>query len=106
MMLSLLFAGVLAAGPPDAVGRAPTPVQLSEALAQAQGARPRISSVRCTPSSPGYVRCTYLELKGLGYSRWAVLVSRHGGRWTVSEGPMRARAPNPVRKASQSPRRS
>jgi hypothetical protein len=56
------------------------------------GAAPRLASVRCRPSSPGFVRCTYLHLNERGYSRWAVLVSAHAGRWSVSEGPIREKA--------------
>jgi len=53
--------------------------------------------VRCQASSPGFVRCTYLVVKGAGYKRFAVLVSPGDGGWSVSEGPIPEKAPSPVR---------
>lgn len=76
----------------------PTDADLAGALAELRGgAPPRVNQSHCAPSSPGYVRCTYLEGTATGYSRWAVLVSHKAGRWSVSEGPIRERA-NSVRK--------
>jgi hypothetical protein len=90
----LLMLAALAPARAVVAPAAPTAHELSQAVAQARGAPPRISRVRCRDSSPGYVRCTYLELTGKGYTRWAVLVSPHDGRWTVSEGPIREKAPD------------
>ena len=78
----------------------PTQADLTGALAQVRGGkRPHVAQAHCAPSSPGYVRCTYLETTKSGYARWAVLVSHHEGRWTVSEGPIRERS-NEVRRAN------
>jgi hypothetical protein len=85
-----VIAGLLVASPAlAAAASAPTPAQLSEALGGTNG--PHVTNLRCESSSPGYVRCTYLEWRAQGYTRWAVLVSPHAGRWTISEGPIRER---------------
>jgi hypothetical protein len=94
---------ILALGAPAAAVAAddtPTPVELSEALDHVRGKTTTVRNVRCTPSSPGYVRCTYHQPTPKGYTRWAVLVSEHEGRWSVSEGPVRDRAKSVRRKAS------
>lgn len=71
----------------------PTEADLAGALAQVRGGKPpRVAQAHCAPSAPGYIRCTYLEATKGGYGRWAVLVSSHQGRWSVSEGPIRERA--------------
>lgn len=85
----VVLAGLLAAAPALAAASAPTDTQLSQALKPVLGVAPRVAGVRCQPSGAGFVRCTYLHLTDRGYSRWAVLVSPHAGRWTVSEGPVR-----------------
>jgi hypothetical protein len=75
-----------------AIAVLPSDVDLSQALGGAHGGvPPHVTNARCAPSSPGFIRCTYLESTPLGYSRWAVLVSNHGGRWSVSEGPIKER---------------
>lgn len=71
----------------------PTEADLAQALGQLRrSAPPHVTNLHCAPSTPGYVRCTYLESTPNGYGRWAVLVSGQEGRWTVSEGPIRERA--------------
>jgi hypothetical protein len=92
-----VLAGLLVAAPAFAAAPAPTEAQLSQALQPILGVAPRVAGVRCQPSTPGFVRCTYLHLTDRGYSRWAVLVSPHDGRWTVSEGPIREK-PGVVRR--------
>lgn len=77
----------------------PTEKDLAGALAQLRhGPPPRVAQAHCAPSAPGFIRCTYLEGTANGYGRWAVLVSHHDGKWTVSEGPIRERA-DAVRRA-------
>ena len=93
----VVLAGLLTAFPAFAAAPAPTEAQLSQALRPVLGVAPRVAGVRCQPSSPRFVRCTYLHLTERGYSRWAVLVSPHEGRWTVSEGPIREK-PGVVRR--------
>ena len=93
----IVLAGLLAAAPAYAAAAAPTEAQLSQALKPVLGVAPKVAGVRCQASTPGFVRCTYLHLTDRGYSRWAVLVSPHEGRWTVSEGPIRER-PGVVRR--------
>lgn len=80
----------------------PTPVELSEALDHVRGKTQTVRNVRCVKSSPGYVRCTYHQPTPKGYTRWAVLVSEHEGRWSVSEGPVRDRAKSVRRKGQKS----
>ena len=92
-----VLAGFLVVAPALAAASAPTEDQLSQALRPVLGIAPKVAGVRCQPSSPGFVRCTYLHLTDRGYSRWAVLVSPHDGRWTVSEGPVREK-PDVVRR--------
>lgn len=94
MFAALAASGLLLAA---AAPVAPSEAQLADALKAVMGARPQLAQVRCQPSGPGYVRCTYLVLKGPGYQRFAVLVTPHDGRWTVSEGPIPEKAPDPVR---------
>lgn len=86
--LSLVLAAVpcLAFAAPSFV---PDAAQLRDALSQASGGPVgRINNLSCAPSTPGYVRCTYMEALPRGYVRQAVLVSPHAGHWTVSEGPI------------------
>lgn len=91
-MMLLAFAAAAAVLPSEA--------DLAGALAQLRGGKPpHVAQAHCAASSPGFVRCTYLETTKSGYGRWAVLVSHHDRRWTVSEGPIRER-PNEVRRAN------
>lgn len=80
----------------------PTPAELSEALDHVRGKTQTVRNVRCAQSSPGYVRCTYHQPTPKGYTRWAVLVSQHEGRWSVSEGPVRDRAKSVRRQGQKS----
>lgn len=94
-MKSWIALCILALAAPAAAWAAddtPTPAELSEALDQVRGKTQPVRNVRCAKSTPGYVRCTYNQPTPKGYTRWAVLVSEHAGRWSVSEGPMRERA--------------
>lgn len=94
---------ILALAVPAAAAAAddvPTPAELSEALDQVRGKTQTVRNVRCAPSSPGYVRCTYHQPTPKGYTRWAVLVSEHEDRWSVSEGPVRDRAKSVRRRGS------
>ena len=96
---------VLALAAPAAAAAAddlPTPGELSEALDHVRGKTETVRNVRCARSSPGYVRCTYHQPTPKGYTRWAVLVSEHEGRWSVSEGPVRDRAKSVRRKGQKS----
>ena len=101
----IVLAGLVAAAPAFAAASAPTETQLSQALRPVLGVAPRVAGVRCQPSSASFVRCTYLHLTERGYSRWAVLVSPHDGRWTVSEGPIREK-PGVVRRRPPTAARS
>src|SRR5688572_20929587 len=104
----VVLAGLLAAAPAFAAAPAPAPTEteLSQALKPVLGVAPRVAGVRCRPSSAGFVRCTYLHLTDRGYSRWAVLVSPHDGRWTVSEGPIREKPGVVRRRPPAAPTRS
>ncbi len=89
--MKALLALVLSLAPMTAaaVTAAPTPAQLRQALTELRRAPVGpINGLACQASRSGYVRCTYRETIPGGYERMAVLVSSHGGRWSVSEGPI------------------